>query len=85
VFTGAAQGTGLDDLLDQLSDHLSRLRVEVTLTIPFDRGDIAARVHQDGEVLQETYDAGGTQMVARIPRQLLADFQAYVSSGPSAE
>ena len=81
VLTGAAASVGLDALLDQLADHLSRLRVEVTLLIPFDRGDLAARVHQEGDVLKETYDSDGTHMVARIPRQSLAEFQAYVSAG----
>lgn len=80
VLTGAAQSMGLDDLLEQLSDHLSRLRVEVSLLIPFDRNDLAARIHQEGDVLAETYDSAGTHMTARIPRQSLAEFQSYVSS-----
>ncbi|HJR44706.1 MAG TPA: GTPase HflX [Actinomycetota bacterium] len=84
VFTSAATGGGLDDVLDALSDHLSKLRVEVTLDIPFDRGDLVARVHEDGEVLSETYDERGTHMVARIARHSLADLQQFVGSEPTA-
>ncbi len=82
VFTAAESARGLDDLLDALSDHLSRLRVEVRLEIPFQRGDLVARVHETGEVVSETYDSTGTQMVARIARQSLTEFQEFVSSGP---
>ncbi len=82
VFTAAGSGRGLDDLLHALSDHLSRLRVEVRLEIPFQRGDLVARVHETGEVVSETYDSTGTQMVARIARQSLTEFQEFVSSGP---
>jgi GTPase len=80
VFTAAADGIGLDALLEQLSDHLSRLRVEVSLKIPFERGDVVAKVHQEGEVLEETYDEEGTFVVARIPRQELADLEEFVAS-----
>ena len=84
VFTSAAAGSGLDDILEQLSDHLSKLRVEVTLDIPFERGDLVARVHEDGEVLRETYDENGTHMVARIARHSLADLQQFVASDVAA-
>ena len=80
VFTAAAEAQGLKDLLDALSDHLSRLRVEVSLDIPFARGDLVARVHEEGEVLKETYGPEGTHVVARIARHSLADLQEFVSS-----
>ncbi|MDP9066803.1 MAG: GTPase HflX [Actinomycetota bacterium] len=84
ALTAAAEGVGLDGLLQQLSEQLSRLRVEVKLSIPFDRGDLVARVHEQGEVLDESYDGEGTHMVARISRQSLADLQGFVSSEPVA-
>ncbi len=75
VLTAASDKQGLDELLDALSDHLAQLRVEVSLNVPFDRGDLVARVHEEGEVLQETYGAHGTHLVAdrapgteRVPR-----------------
>ena len=80
VFTSAAGGGGVSDVVEALSDHLARLRVEVSLDIPFDRGDLVARVHEDGEVLEETYDPDGTHLLARIPRQILTEFEAYVGA-----
>lgn len=87
VFTSAGDGGGVEDVTAALSDHLARLRVEVSLDIPFDRGDLVARIHEDGEVLEETYDTEGTHLVARIPRQIMAELQGYAGaeSPPSPE
>lgn len=79
VFCSAATGHGIGTLLERLSDELSRLRVEVTLSIPFARGDLVARVHERGEVLEETYDESGTRLVARMPQELLKELSDYLA------
>jgi GTPase len=78
VFCSAGSGAGIAELLDRLSQELSRLKVEVTLEIPFARGDLVAQVHDRGEVLQETYDESGTRLVARMPQELLKEFSSYL-------
>ena len=80
VFCSAATGMGLDDLVERVGAELTRLKVEVSLDVPFDRGEIVARVHQEGEVLSETYGAGGTHLVARLPRESLADLTDYMTT-----
>jgi GTP-binding protein HflX len=78
VFCSATTGAGIDDLLEALGTQLARLQVEVRLEIPFDRGDVVARIHDEGEVLEETYSEAGTSLRARLPRQRLADFHDFV-------
>ena len=78
AFLSAQTGEGIDDLLDHVEAQLSKLRVEVVLEIPFDRGGVAARVHEVGEVIDESYTEEGTKLVARIPRQRLSDFESYL-------
>ena len=78
AFLSAKTGEGIDDLLEHIEAQLSKLRVEVVLEIPFDRGGVTARVHDVGEVLEETYTEDGTKLVARIPRQRLSDFEPYL-------
>jgi GTP-binding protein HflX len=78
AFCSAATGSGIDDLLEALVVQLARLQVEVRLEIPFDRGDVVARIHDAGEVLEETYSEAGTSLRARLPRQRLADFHEFV-------
>jgi GTP-binding protein HflX len=79
VLCSAGSGDGIEELLERLSVELSRLRVEVILEIPFARGDLVARVHERGEVMEETYDSSGTRLVARMPQELLEEFGSYLA------
>jgi GTPase len=82
VFCSAAKGTGLDDLLDRISEELSRLKVEVALEIPFHRGEVVARIYAEGEVLSESYSERGTHLIARIARESLGDLKPYLAPTP---
>ncbi|MGH2747069.1 MAG: GTPase HflX [Actinomycetota bacterium] len=79
VLCSATTGEGIDGLLERLGDELSRLRVEVKIEVPFDRGEVVARVHDEGEVLEETYDEAGTHLVARVPREALEYLGPFLS------
>ncbi|MFN2489893.1 MAG: GTPase HflX [Actinomycetota bacterium] len=79
VFISAARGHGIDDLLGKLSDDLARLRVEVALEIPFTHGELVARIHEEGEVLEETYSENGTRLVARVQPDALAALAPYLA------
>ncbi len=83
VFGSAVTGQGLDELLERISDELSKMKVEVELTIPFDKGDLVARVHDSGEVLHESYTESGTHLVARIGREALPLLRDYLGRSPS--
>ena len=78
VVISAVRGDGIDDLLDRLNRELSRLKIEVILEIPFDRGDLVARVHDEGEVIEETYSAAGTRVVARLRREAVAELGPFL-------
>ncbi|CAN5608554.1 GTPase HflX [soil metagenome] len=79
AFVSAAKGQGIDGLLERLGEELSRLRVEVVLDIPFSHGELVARAHQEGEVLEESYTEHGTRLVARIQPESLEDFVGYLA------
>lgn len=79
VLCSAREGIAIDDLLAHCSAELSRLRVEVELTIPFDRGEMVAHVHDEGEVLKEDYSESGTHIVARIRREALDDLRPFLA------
>ncbi|MGH2755023.1 MAG: GTPase HflX [Actinomycetota bacterium] len=79
-FVSAEAETGLDGLLEGLDAELSKLKVEVELEIPFERGELVARVHEEGDVLEETYTPAGTRLVARLRSESLPDFTSYLIS-----
>src|SRR3954463_1081277 len=51
VFVSAVTGEGLDDLRAVVAERLPRPEVDVDVLVPYDRGDLVARVHDEGEVL----------------------------------
>jgi len=79
VFCSAAEGDGIQALLQTLEDELRKLKVEVELAIPFQRGDLVARVHEEGEVLEETYTDAGTRLVARVNAESLGELNAFLA------
>ena len=79
AFISAAGGAGVEELVERLGEELTRLRVEVRLMIPFDHGELVARVHREGEVLEESYSEEGTHLVARLQREALEDLGPYLA------
>jgi GTPase len=80
AFCSATTGEGIDELLERIATELAELKLEVELEIPFARGELVARVHEEGEVLSEIYTESGTRLVARIPRDSLAELGRYCTA-----
>ena len=70
VVVSARTGAGLDELAAQIEQRLPHPAVTVSVLVPFTRGDLVARVHEHGEVLEEAYEADGTRLVARVHPRL---------------
>jgi GTPase len=82
VVVSARTGEGLDDLLAAVEAALPGRDTEVSALVPYGRGDLVARAHQEGEVLAVAHCAGGTQLTARVPPDLAAQL-AGASTGPA--
>jgi GTP-binding protein HflX len=80
LFVSARTGAGLDELRTRIDARLPRLDVEITVLVPYPRGDLVARVHESGEVLASQHTASGTRISARVSPELAAALQAYVDS-----
>jgi GTP-binding protein HflX len=78
VAISARTGEGIDDLLHAVGDRLRALTDVVDLFVPFDRGDILAEVHREGEVLVETADADGMRLRARLDDASAHRLRAFV-------
>ena len=66
VAISARTGEGVDALLRAVGDRLRALTAVVELRVPFDRGDVLASVHRQGEVLVEQAEADGMRLRARL-------------------
>jgi len=77
----AKTGAGLAALAEAVEAALPRLDVQVKLVVPYTRGDLVARAHAEGEVLEAEHLADGTRLDARVPPGLAAQLQAASAAG----
>ena len=73
VVISVQTGAGLDDLVATLEEALPQRDREVSAVVPYDRGDLVARAHQEGEVLAVRHGPDGTELTARVPPGLAAE------------
>jgi len=80
VSLSAVTGEGADALLSAVGDRLRAMTDVVELVVPFDRGDVVAAVHREGEVLTEQHEEGGTRLRARLDDVGASRFREFVVS-----
>jgi len=78
VVVSARTGEGLAELLAVIERDLPRIDREVRLLLPYDRGDLVARVHDQGEVLKLEHTGEGTELHARVPESLTGEIERYL-------
>src|SRR6185437_3720197 len=64
VVVSARTGEGIDKLLAELEQRLPRKQREMTVLLPYDRGDLVSRAHREGEVLSVGHSQDGTELTA---------------------
>jgi GTP-binding protein HflX len=66
VAVSALTGEGIDEFLVIIADRLRALASVTELLVPYDRGDILAAVHREGEVVSSAHEDGGVRVRARL-------------------
>jgi GTP-binding protein HflX len=79
VVTSALAGTGIDDLLQAVGDRLRAAASVIELVVPYDRGDVLAAVHREGEVLVEFHEEAATRLRVRVDEAGAARFAAFLA------
>ncbi len=77
----ARTGFGLDILIKAIETSLPRPRVEITATIPFNRGELVSAIHERGEVLSETYSEFGTKIHAMVDAHIAKRIEEMIDAG----
>jgi GTP-binding protein HflX len=80
VVVSAATGEGIDVLLRTLGDRLRSLSVVHELVIPYDRGDILASVHREGEVVSVGDGQNAWTVRARLSDASAGRLSEFVSA-----
>ena len=78
VMISALTGEGVDQLLEALGDRLRALARVVELMVPYERGDVLAAVHREGEVMVERHDGEAAQLRVRLDEAGTARFREWM-------
>ncbi len=80
VFVSARTGDGIDALRRRMGQLVVPVDTVVDVVIPYGRGDLVSRVHEQGRVAQAEHGEGGTRIRARVPAALAERLREF---GPS--
>lgn len=79
VAVSARTAEGIDKLLAAIGDRLRALATVIELVVPYDRGDVLAALHRDGEVLIEVHAEEGMRVRARLADTERSRFDEFVA------
>jgi GTPase len=77
VFISARTGAGLELVQHAVEARLPVPAVELDLLLPYSRGDLVARVHERGEVLESGHTGEGTELRVRVDQLLASELAPY--------
>ena len=79
VLISALGDSSFDVLLAAIDEALAINTVTLSLTVPYERGDVVAAAHRVGEVIEEKHDDLGTILDVRVPTKVVAQFREFVT------
>jgi GTP-binding protein HflX len=79
AFVSARTGDGVAQLQHRMAQLVTPTDTVVDVTIPYDRGDLVARVHADGRVDATEHTPEGTRIKARVPIPLAAGLREFAT------
>jgi GTP-binding protein HflX len=81
VVISALTGEGLGSLLEAVGDRVRASARVMELVVPYDRGDVLAALHREGEVLVESHDEISAHIRVRVDAAGAARFAEFAVEG----
>ncbi|MDG2029035.1 MAG: GTPase HflX [Acidimicrobiales bacterium] len=78
VATSAHSGHQIDLVMATIGDRVRSMTELAELVVPWDRGDVLASVHREGQVLSESAEEHGMRLRARLEPSSLGALREYV-------
>ncbi len=78
IFVSARTGEGIDELMERVAELLPAPEVEMTMLVPYDRGEVISRLHVQGRVLSTEYLEEGTRVVALVHPSRASELSEFV-------
>lgn len=77
VEVSARTGEGIGALLAAIEARLPQPEEEISVLLPYERGDLLDRIHRGGRLLSTEHTGDGTRVVALVDAGLAAELRAY--------
>jgi GTP-binding protein HflX len=81
VAVSAVTQEGIDIFLRTLADRLRSITTVVELEVPYDRGDVLAAIHREGEVVSTTDEPAHLRVRARLSDASAGRLAEFVVAG----
>jgi GTP-binding protein HflX len=81
IAVSAHSGHNIDLLMATIGDRVRSMTELAELLVPWDRGDVLAAVHREGQVLSEAAEEHGMRIRARLEPSSLGALRDYVVEG----
>ncbi|MEZ5245076.1 MAG: GTPase HflX [Acidimicrobiales bacterium] len=81
IAVSAHTGYNIDLLMATIGDRVRSMTELAELVVPWDRGDVLASVHREGQVLSECAEEDGMRIKARLEPASLGALRAFVVEG----
>ncbi len=79
----ARTGEGIRELLEMVEAELPKPSVEFSVLLPYGRGDLVNRIHQQGEIDSVEHTADGSLVRGRANEDLAGELAAYAVAAPA--
>ncbi|MGO2036842.1 MAG: GTPase HflX [Brevibacterium sp.] len=76
-FVSTVTEIGIPELVDTIERSLPAPSIDVTVLIPYDRGDLVSKIYALGMVEHEEHGSAGTGMQAKVPAELAAELEEF--------
>ena len=76
IVVSALTGQGIEELLARIEKALPDPQVDVKACIPYQRGELLARIYREGTVLSRTDTDAGSVIIGKVPEAIAAEISA---------
>jgi GTP-binding protein HflX len=79
IIVSARTGEGIEELRALVAEELPRPTIDVEVLLPYDRGDLVNRLHEEAEVIASEHTEEGTRVKARVHADLAGELARYAA------
>ncbi|WP_210602600.1 GTPase HflX [Brevibacterium oceani] len=76
-FVSAVAENGIDGLVEAIEERLPAPDIDITVLIPYERGDLVSKIYALGTVEHEEHGAEGTSLQAKVPAEIVDELREF--------